>query len=71
MVIANQNNVRYMYSVTTSYFSNLIVQKVNKVLVYITDLTATLNLWHFDLHCFLVYMITYIQMITYHGPQPS
>ena len=46
-----------MYSVTTSYFSNLIVQKVNKVLVYTTDLTATLNLGHFDLHCFLVYII--------------
>jgi hypothetical protein len=40
--IPNQNSV--IYSVSISYFTNIPVRNVNKAFVYITDLTAPLNI---------------------------
>ena len=39
--MVNQKSVRY--SVSTSYFTNIAVQNVNIVNVYITDFTASLT----------------------------
>ena len=41
--IANQNSVRSILMQLVTYFTNFAVQTVNKIFVYIADLTSTLR----------------------------